>query len=89
MYYYCMTRQPLSDRQREEGLRLAERLRKMREATGRSAEDVARGARLSVETVRSIEVQRTPNPGFFTVAHLARELELDLNELAEEAIRRP
>jgi hypothetical protein len=43
---------------------------------------------VSVETVRSIESERTPNPGFLTIVSLALELSLDLNELAAEATRR-
>lgn len=83
-----MARIPLTQHQRQEGRRLARCLRRGREDSGRSAEDVAHKARLSVETIRSIESERTPNPTFLTVAYLARELSLDLNQLAQQATRR-
>ncbi len=50
-----------------------------------SAEDLARRAELSVETVRKIERGLVANPGFFTVAALARHLDLQLDDLAEQA----
>jgi transcriptional regulator with XRE-family HTH domain len=83
-----MSRPALTARQRLQGQRLARSLRRSREASGRSAEEVARKAKVSVETVRSIESERTPNPGFLTVVYLAVELSLDLNELAAKATRR-
>jgi hypothetical protein len=46
---------------------------------------VARSADLSVDTVRRIERGTVPNPGFFTVAAMARVLELDLDGLAAGA----
>ncbi|GAA1434037.1 hypothetical protein GCM10009601_57800 [Streptomyces thermospinosisporus] len=60
---------------------LASRLTQARRASGRSAEAVARSAGISVETVRSIEKGRTATPEFFTVAALATELGLSLDEL--------
>lgn len=60
---------------------LAFRLTQARRASGRSAEAVARSAGISVETVRSIEKGRTSTPEFFTVAALAAELGLSLDEL--------
>lgn len=46
---------------------------------------MARAADLSVDTVRRIERGAVPNPGFFTVAAMARVLELDLDGLAAAA----
>ncbi|MFE0042241.1 helix-turn-helix domain-containing protein [Streptomyces albireticuli] len=60
---------------------LASRLTQARRASGRSAEAVARSAGVSVDTVRSIEKGRTSTPEFFTVAALAAELDLSLDEL--------
>ncbi|MER8091881.1 helix-turn-helix transcriptional regulator [Streptomyces goshikiensis] len=60
---------------------LASRLTQARRASGRSAEAVARSAGVSVDTVRSIEKGRTSTPEFFTVAALATELGLSLDEL--------
>lgn len=64
---------------------LASRLTQARRASGRSAEAVARSAGISVETVRSIEKGRTTTPEFFTVAALATELGLSLDELYSHA----
>jgi transcriptional regulator with XRE-family HTH domain len=54
-----------------------------------SAEDVARRAGLSVETVRRIEKQATPDPGFFTVARIARSLGLSLDYVADQTLEIP
>ncbi|MBT2407059.1 helix-turn-helix transcriptional regulator [Streptomyces sp. ISL-86] len=47
---------------------------------------LARSAVISVETVRSIEKGRTSTPEFFTVAALAAELGLSLDELYAHAL---
>ncbi|WP_242910732.1 helix-turn-helix domain-containing protein [Actinomadura terrae] len=76
-----MSRRRLDPAAQRRGQALASRLTQVRRASGRSAEAVARGAGISVETVRSIEKGRTSTPEFFTVAALATELELSLDEL--------
>ncbi|MFF3492717.1 helix-turn-helix domain-containing protein [Streptomyces sp. NPDC002795] len=74
-----MVRTPLTPEERERGEHLGRLLREAR--CGRSMTEVAAGAGLSVETLRKIETGRAPTPAFFTVAALARELGLSLDEL--------
>ncbi|MFI0714067.1 helix-turn-helix domain-containing protein [Streptomyces inhibens] len=76
-----MSRRRLDPAAQRRGQVLASRLTQARRASGRSAEAVARSAGISVETVRSIEKGRTSTPEFFTVAALATELGLSLDEL--------
>ncbi|WP_037775870.1 helix-turn-helix domain-containing protein [Streptomyces albus] len=76
-----MPRRRLDPAAQRRGQMLASRLTQARRASGRSAEAVARSAGISVETVRSIEKGRTTTPEFFTVAALATELGLSLDEL--------
>lgn len=80
-YSYTMPRRRLDSAARRRGQRLACRLTQARRNSGRSAEAVAHSAGISVETVRSIEKGRTATPEFFTVAALATELGLSLDEL--------
>ncbi|MEB8342295.1 helix-turn-helix domain-containing protein [Streptomyces endophyticus] len=74
-----MVRTPLTLEERERGERLGRLLREAR--LGRSMTEVAAGAGVSVETLRKIETGRAPTPAFFTVAALARELGLSMDEL--------
>ncbi|QKW49828.1 helix-turn-helix domain-containing protein [Streptomyces buecherae] len=83
-----MSRRRLDPAAQRRGQMLASRLTQARRASGRSAEVVARSAGISVETVRSIEKGRTSTPEFFTVAALATELGLSLDELYT-AVRQP
>jgi transcriptional regulator with XRE-family HTH domain len=76
-----MSRRRLDPAAQRRGQILASRLTQARRDSGRSAEAVARNAGISVETVRSIEKGRTSTPEFFTVAALATELGLSLDEL--------
>ncbi|MBQ0954222.1 helix-turn-helix domain-containing protein [Streptomyces sp. RK76] len=76
-----MPRRRLDADSQRRGQRLVSRLTHARRSSGRSAEAVARSAGISVETVRSIEKGRTITPEFFTVAALATELGLSLDEL--------
>jgi transcriptional regulator with XRE-family HTH domain len=69
----------LTPEERERGERLGRLLRAARE--GRSMTEVAAGAGVSVETLRKIETGRAPTPAFFTIAALARELGLSMDEL--------
>ena len=75
-----MVRVPLTPAERERGERLGHLLRAAR--GDRSMVDVADLAGISTETLRKIETGRIPTPAFFTVAALARALELDLGLLA-------
>ncbi|WP_338702025.1 helix-turn-helix transcriptional regulator [Streptomyces sp. Q6] len=74
-----MVRTPLTPEERERGEHLGRLLRAAR--LGRSMTEVAAGAGISVETLRKIETGRAPTPAFFTVAALARELGLSMDEL--------
>ncbi|WP_433802525.1 helix-turn-helix domain-containing protein [Actinomycetospora sp. CA-084318] len=74
-----MVRVPLTPDERERGARLGEILRGARGS--RSMTDVAAAVGMPVETLRKIESGRVPTPAFFTVAALATELSLPLDEL--------
>lgn len=76
-----MARRRLDSAAHRRGQILASLLAQARRASGRSAEAVARSAGISVDTVRGIEKGRTSSPEFFTVAALAAELGLSLDEL--------
>ncbi|NEA85625.1 helix-turn-helix transcriptional regulator [Streptomyces sp. SID9913] len=77
-----MVRTPLTPEERRRGERLG---RLLREARGdRSMTEVATGAGLSPETLRKIETGRAPTPAFFTVAALAGELGLSLDDLLRQ-----
>ncbi|MEV8513209.1 helix-turn-helix transcriptional regulator [Dactylosporangium sp. NPDC051484] len=76
-----MVRNPLTDDERHRGLVLG---RLLQEARGpRSAAAVALEAGISLDTLRKIERGAIVTPAFFTVAALARVLDLDLSRLAE------
>jgi transcriptional regulator with XRE-family HTH domain len=74
-----MVRPPLTDEDRERGVRLGEALRAAR--GDRSGVEVAAAAGISVETLRKIEHGRVPTPAFFTVAAIARAVDLPLDAL--------
>ncbi len=65
----------------DQARRLGERLRAEREARGLSREQLAVSADLSSATLTKIERHETHDPGFFTVARLAEQLTLDLDDL--------
>ncbi|ALO11914.1 putative DNA-binding protein [Streptomyces venezuelae] len=74
-----MVRTPLTPEERERGERLGLLLRSARGE--RSMVEIAAAAGLSAETLRKIETGRAPTPAFFTVAALARVLDLSMDEL--------
>ena len=75
-----MVRAPLTDAERDRGRALG---RALQTARGhRSAASVAVAAGVPVDTLRKIERGAIPTPTFFTVAALARALDLDLADLA-------
>ena len=82
-----MVRTPLTPGERERGIALGRALQQSRGA--RSAADVARCAGISLDTLRKIERGAIATPAFFTVAALARVLDLDLRALAELASAAP
>jgi transcriptional regulator with XRE-family HTH domain len=77
-----MVRTPLTDEQRERGRALGQVLRAARGR--RSAAAVAHEAGISLDTLRKIERGAIAAPAFFTVAALARVLDLDLATLARD-----
>ena len=75
-----MVRPPLTPAERDRGRRLGALLRSAR--GDRTPAEVAAASGVSLEALRKIESGRVPTPAFFTVAALARALELPLDELA-------
>jgi transcriptional regulator with XRE-family HTH domain len=75
-----MVRSPLTEEQRDRGKALGQILRAARGP--RSAASVAHEAGISLDTLRKIERGAIAVPAFFTVAALARVLDLDLTALA-------
>ncbi|MCF6506867.1 helix-turn-helix domain-containing protein [Blastococcus sp. MG754426] len=84
-----MPRRSLSPADSEHGRRLGAHLARIRQRTGRSAQAVATEARLSVDTVRSVETGRVPTPAFLTVARLASVLGESLDDLHAAASDQP
>ena len=74
-----MVRVPLTEQEVAQGRRLGAMLRGAR--GGRTLGAVAHAAGISVETLRKIETGRIPTPSFATVAALADELDLSLDQL--------
>jgi transcriptional regulator with XRE-family HTH domain len=74
-----MVREPLTEQEIAQGRRIGALLRAARGSQTLGA--VALGAGLSVETLRKIETGRIPTPAFVTVAALAAELQLSLDEI--------
>jgi transcriptional regulator with XRE-family HTH domain len=75
-----MVRPPLTPAERDRGRRLGALLRSARGT--RSPAEVSEASGVGLEVLRKIESGRVPTPTFFTVAALARALELPLDELA-------
>lgn len=80
-----MPRPPVPDDAREHGRALGRLLGSARDTDGRSAQEVAQAARLSVDTLRSLESGRVPTPSFLTVSRIAGALALSLDELDRTA----
>ncbi|WP_091535888.1 helix-turn-helix domain-containing protein [Modestobacter sp. DSM 44400] len=77
-----MVRPPLTPAERDRGRRLGALLRTAR--GDRSPAQVAAASGVSLEALRKIESGRVPTPAFFTVAALARTVDLPLDRLATE-----
>lgn len=78
-----MVRTALTPEERARGERFGALLRQAR--GDRSMAEVAAAAGVSAETLRKIETGRAPTPAFFTIAALARALDVSLDELAASA----
>jgi transcriptional regulator with XRE-family HTH domain len=74
-----MVREPLTEQEIAQGRRIGASLRAARGP--RTLGVVARGAGLSVETLRKIETGRIPTPAFVTIAALTDELGLSLDQV--------
>lgn len=79
-----MVRAPLTEGERDRGRALGQLLRAAR--APRSAAEIAQEAGISIDTLRKIERGAIPSPAFFTVAALARVLEIDLSVLAKDLL---
>lgn len=77
-----MVRPPLTAAERERGRRLGALLRAARGE--RTPAEVAAASGVSAEVLRKIESGRVPTPAFFTVAALARALDVPLDELIDQ-----
>lgn len=73
----------ISGRHREEAARLASAVREARRRAKFSQEAVARGAEISVGTVRNIEQCVVTDPGVFQMAAIARVLGTTVDSLLE------
>jgi transcriptional regulator with XRE-family HTH domain len=78
-----MVREALTQQERERGAVLGAALRRAR--GGRSVREVAAAAEVAEETVRKIERGAVPTPALFTVAAIARVLDVALDDLVREA----
>jgi transcriptional regulator with XRE-family HTH domain len=77
-----MVRPPLTSAERDRGRRLGALLRAARGA--RTPAEISAASGVSLEALRKIESGRVPTPAFFTVAALARALDLPLDQLVAE-----
>lgn len=84
-----MPRRPLTAQQRAEGRRVAAHLKRAREGLEREQADLARRSGVSVDTIRALEGDRIATPSFAVVARLARDLQVKLDALADDALAPP
>ena len=75
-----MVRPPLTPAERDRGRRLGALIRAAR--GDRSPAEIAAVSGVSLEALRKIETGRVPTPAFFTVAALARALDVPLERFA-------
>jgi transcriptional regulator with XRE-family HTH domain len=80
-------RKPISADDRGRGERLGEAVRRARSRQGLSQQELAARSGVAYATVRKIERGETANPGFFTVADIARALGLKLDVMANRLRR--
>ena len=70
----------MTERTDELGAQVGSRLAARRRDRNLSGQQLAVSAGLSIDTVRSIESGRIPNPGIVTMARMAAVLEASLDE---------
>jgi transcriptional regulator with XRE-family HTH domain len=75
-------RKPTSREDIARGRRLARAIKAARERRQLTQQELANRAGVSYATVRKIEGVEIHHPGFFTIANIARVLELPLEDLA-------
>jgi transcriptional regulator with XRE-family HTH domain len=75
-------RKPISAESRGRGQHLGEAIRRARSRHGLSQQELANRSGVAYATIRKIERGETANAGFFTVAEIARVLDLNLSALA-------
>lgn len=80
-----MGRRAVSAEERAHGRRVGAILAAERRRVDWSAEEVARVAEISSDTVRSLETGRIAVPGFLTVARIASVLSVSLDDLHRQA----
>ena len=79
-----MPRSSLSIRTRQRGKSLAQRLRAAREKMGLTQAQLAQHAKISIDTLRSIEHARILVPGIFVIYDLSKALEVNLTDWLKE-----
>lgn len=84
-----MSRPVLTPTQRAEGQKLAESLRAARKRRKAAQTELAALSGISVDTIRKMERNGITMPSFFTVARLARHLDVTLDALATDALGPP
>lgn len=77
-----MVRLALTEQERTRGVLLGAALRRARGS--RPVREIAAAAGVAEETVRKIERGAVPTPALFTVAAIARVLDLQLDQLVHE-----
>lgn len=82
-----MPRATLTARQLAEGRQLAQALRVARISRQAAQSTLAERSGVSLDMVRKMELEKVPSPSFFTVARLARHLDLTLDTLTADAER--
>ncbi len=75
--------------EREANRELGMRIRIAREDLGLTQTELATRSGVKIDTLRSIEQGRTPNPGVWTVAKLADSLDRSLDSLVRQPGRWP
>jgi len=84
-----MPRKPLGESGARRAARLAALIRAARDERRLTQEEVARAAGIATATLQKIEQADTRTPEFFTVAAIARRIDLSLDDLAAEALDPP
>lgn len=75
-----MSRIRKTDSQKNAGRKLAEKIQDSREEKNLKQTDLAKKARISIDTLRKLEGGKIASPNVFLVAKLAKILEKDIRE---------